>query len=135
MKQLAKPFTPEFGASLSQEEENYNQWYADIQSSGVEFIEGFVVPSVNTISIVFSSDIYIGAEVSLIKYRSNLDNQQQTSEQVLARGIVARPFYEGEDQESQEFNDTLPSVSFNLPSVIEPSNSDSTSEDNHIVLG
>ncbi|WP_259556068.1 hypothetical protein [Vibrio harveyi] len=80
VKQLAKPFTQEFGASLSQEEENYNQWYARIQSSGVEFIEGFVVPSVNTISIVFSSDIYIGAEVSLIKYRSHLDNQQQTSE-------------------------------------------------------
>ncbi|ELK5320399.1 OmpA family protein [Vibrio vulnificus] len=133
--QLAKPFTQELGASLSQEEENYNQWYADIQSSGVKFIEGFVVPSVNTISIVFSSDIYIGAEVSLIKYRTTLDNQQQTPEQVLARGIVVRPFYVDEDQESQEFNDTLPSVSFNLPSVIEPSNSDSTSEDNHIVLG
>ncbi|MFH4828268.1 OmpA family protein [Vibrio diabolicus] len=135
VNQLAKPYNQEFGELLSQEEENYNQWYADIQSSGVEFIEGFVVPSVNTISIVFSSDIYIGAEVSLIKYRTTLDNQQQTPEQVLARGIVVRPFYVDEDQESQEFNDTLPSVSFNLPSVIEPSNSDSTSKDNHIVLG
>ncbi len=84
---------------------------------------------------MFSSDIYIGAEVSLIKYRSHLDNQQQTSEQVLARGIVVRPSYEDEDPESRESKNTLPSVSFNLPSVIAPSNSGSSTEDNHIVLG
>jgi hypothetical protein len=53
----------------------------------------------------------------------------------LERGVVSQPFYDDEDQESQEFNDTLPSVSFNLPSVIEPANSESTSEDDHIVLG
>ncbi len=135
VKQLAKPFTQEFGESLSQEEENYNQWYADIQLSDVEFIEGFVVPSVNTISIVFSSDIYIGAEVSLIKYCSTLGNQQETSEVVLERGVVSQPSYNDENRESQAYKNTLPSVVFNLPSVIEPSSSGSSTEDNHIVLG
>ncbi|EHV5550824.1 OmpA family protein [Vibrio vulnificus] len=135
VKQLAKPYTQEFGVLLSQEEENYNQWYAEIQSSGVEFIEGFVVPSVNTISIVFSSDIYIGAEVSLIKYCSTLGDQQETSEVVLERGIVSQPSYNDENRESQAYKNTMPSVVFNLPSVIEPSNSGSSTEDNHIVLG
>ncbi|WP_259556067.1 hypothetical protein [Vibrio harveyi] len=46
-----------------------------------------------------------------------------------------RPSYEDEDPESRESKNTLPSVSFNLPSVIAPSNSGSSTEDNHIVLG
>ncbi|MEZ8103282.1 hypothetical protein [Vibrio bivalvicida] len=113
VKQLAKPYTHEHGQSLTQEEENYNQWYADILSSGVEFIEGFVVPSANTISIVFSSDIYIGAEVSLVKYRSTLGNQQETSEIVLERGIVRQPTFDDENRGSQAYKNTLPSVTIN----------------------
>ncbi|WP_286303299.1 OmpA family protein [Vibrio apostichopi] len=135
VKQLAKPYTQEHGQLLTQEEESYNQWYADILSSGVEFIEGFVVPSVNTISIVFSSDIYIGAEVSLVKYRSTLSNQQETSEIVLERGVVRQPTFDDENRESQAYKNTLPSVTINLPSVVEPAKSESSTEDNHIVLG
>ncbi|NVD06223.1 OmpA family protein [Vibrio sp. JPW-9-11-11] len=134
VKQLAKPYTHEHGQSLTQEEENYNQWYAAILSSDVEFIEGFVVPSVNTISIVFSSDIYIGAEVSLVKYRSTLGSQQETSEIVLERGIVRQPTFDDENRGSQAYKNTLPSVTINLPSVIKPAKSVSSTEDNHIVL-
>ncbi|TOM79810.1 hypothetical protein, partial [Vibrio parahaemolyticus] len=101
------------------------QWYADIQSSDVEFIEGFVVPAVNTISIVFSSDIYVGAEVSLLKYADTLSDTQQEAEVVIARDIVKLPFYVGEDRSSEDFNNTLPSVTFNLPSVVDKSMVDS----------
>ena len=135
VKQLARPYDDEHGQWLTQEEKNYNQWYADIQSSGVEFIEGFVVPTVNTISIVFSSDVYVGAEVSLLKYADTLSDTQQETEVVIARDIVRLPFYVGEDRSSEDFNNTLPSVTFNLPSVIDKSMVDSLNDEQEFVVG
>ncbi|MCV5232198.1 hypothetical protein OFC56_34090, partial [Escherichia coli] len=60
---------------------------------------------------------------------------QQEAEVVIARDIVKLPFYVGEDRSSEDFNNTLPSVTFNLPSVVDKSMVVSLNDEQEFVVG
>ncbi|MGL6314503.1 OmpA family protein [Vibrio sp. WXL103] len=110
INQLAKPYKEKPGEPLSDEQLDYNDWHNSLTSDGIEEIEGFIIPSISSIGVVFSSDLYIGAEVTLIK--------PGKVDQELAKGTVVRPNpFAIEDEESRL---TQPSVVFNLdPSSVE----------------
>ena len=119
VSQLAPLYEAEFGQELSDSEKDYNEWHEKITQSGQQYIKGFAVPSVNTVSVVFSSDMYIGAQVSLIKYQVDLNDKQQSPELVLASGMVTQPFHKKEDKNSESYVGTLPSATMHLPTAFD----------------
>ncbi|WP_237359117.1 OmpA family protein [Vibrio azureus] len=63
--------------------------------------------------------MYIGAQVSLIKYQVDFNDKQQSPELVLARGMVTQPFHDKEDRNSESYVGTLPSATMHLPTAFD----------------
>ncbi|MUI54475.1 OmpA family protein [Aliivibrio fischeri] len=73
IEQLAKPFEPSSNGELSQEQKEYNQWHEEISKKG-ESLKGFLLPSQAICSVVFSSDVYTNARVTISRFIRE-DNQ------------------------------------------------------------
>ncbi|MGF1805913.1 OmpA family protein, partial [Aliivibrio sifiae] len=73
IEQLAKPFEPSLNGALSQEQKEYNQWYEEVSKKG-ESLKGFLLPSQAICSVVFSSDVYTNARVTISRFIRE-DNQ------------------------------------------------------------
>ncbi|MGL6258106.1 OmpA family protein [Vibrio sp. WXL210] len=116
--QLAPAYEAKHGSALTREQVKYNDWLAGVKASN-KVLKGIIAPSIHAISVVFSSDTYVGAEVSLVKPVDTLSSSDQSKEQVLARAFVEKPEFVGEEYESDLYQATLPSVVFNLPPVLE----------------
>lgn len=67
IEQLAKPFEPSSNGALSQEQKEYNQWHEEISKKG-ESLKGFLLPSQAICSVVFSSDVYTNARVTISRF-------------------------------------------------------------------
>lgn len=73
VEQLAKPFEPSLNGALSQEQKEYNQWHEDVSKKG-KSLKGFLLPSQAICSVVFSSDVYTNARVTISRFLRE-DNQ------------------------------------------------------------
>lgn len=67
LEQLAKPFEKDVNGELTREKENYNTWLTEVKEKG-EPLNGFILPVVSTVAVVFSNKDYVNAEVSLHSY-------------------------------------------------------------------
>ncbi|MUK79119.1 OmpA family protein [Aliivibrio fischeri] len=114
--QLAEPYK-EFDKPLTDEQNDYNAWYDKIIASEVTEIQGIITPVFHSLGVVFSSDLYVGAEVSLIKVKPKQDNSGET-EDVLATSFITKP--NPNQEKTDEAKATLPSAVFNFdPTVID----------------
>lgn len=73
IEQLAKPFESSLKGSLSQDQKEYNQWHEYVSKKG-ESLKGFLLPSQAICSVVFSSDVYTNARVTISRFIRE-DNQ------------------------------------------------------------
>ncbi|GAL14796.1 hypothetical protein JCM19233_5808 [Vibrio astriarenae] len=85
--QLAPAYEAKHGNALTREQVKYNDWLAGVKTSN-KVLKGIIAPSIHAISVVFSSDTYVGAEVSLVKPVDTLTSSDQSKEQVLARASL-----------------------------------------------
>lgn len=114
--QLAEPYK-EFDKPLTDEQNDYNAWYDKIIASEVTEIQGIITPVFHSLGVVFSSDLYVGAEVSLIKVKPKQDNSGET-EDVLATSFITKP--NPNQEKTDEAKATLPSAVFNFdPTLID----------------
>lgn len=113
VSQLAEPYkTP-----LTDEQNDYKAWYDKIKASKVKVIQGIITPVFHSVGVVFSSDLYVGAEVSLIQVKSKQDNSGE-AEDVLATSFITKP--NPNQEKTDEAKATLPSVVFNFdPTLID----------------
>ncbi|GGK47158.1 hypothetical protein GCM10007987_33010 [Aliivibrio fischeri] len=89
VSQLAEPYKG-LDKPLTDEQNDYNAWYNKIIASEVTEIQGIITPVFHSLGVVFSSDLYVGAEISLIKVKPKQDNSGE-SEDVLATSFVTKP--------------------------------------------
>ncbi|WP_026469793.1 OmpA family protein [Aliivibrio logei] len=115
VEQLAKPYKQEPDKPLTDEQNDYNDWYENIKKSKVTEIQGIITPVFHSIGVVFSSDLYVGAEVSLIQVKSKQDSSGD-AEDVLATSFVTKeaPKKEQTQEEQEDLKKILPSVVFNF---------------------
>lgn len=73
IEQLAKPYESSLNGSLSQEQKEYNQWHEEVSKKGGS-LKGFLLPSQAICSVVFSSDVYTNARVTISRFIRE-DNQ------------------------------------------------------------
>ncbi len=113
VSQLAEPYKK----PLTDEQNDYNAWYDKIKASKVTKIQGIITPVFHSIGVVFSSDLYVGAEVSLIQVKSKQDASGE-AEDVLATSFITKP--NPNQEKTDEAKATLPSVVFNFdPTLID----------------
>ncbi|OCH62496.1 hypothetical protein A6D98_05700 [Aliivibrio fischeri] len=116
VEQLAERYK-EFDKPLTDEQNDYNAWYDKIKASDVKEIQGIIAPVYHSLGVVFSSDLYVGAEVSLIQVKSKQDNSGEV-EDVLATSFITKP--NPNQEKTDEAKATLPSVVFNFdPTLID----------------
>ncbi|OCH13760.1 hypothetical protein A6E05_05485 [Aliivibrio sp. 1S165] len=116
VSQLAEPYK-DFDKPLTDEQNDYNAWYNKIIASEVTEIQGIITPVFHSLGVVFSSDLYVGAEVSLIQVKSKQDNSGE-AEDVLATSFITKP--NPNQEKTDEAKATLPSVVFNFdPTLID----------------
>ncbi|OCH25993.1 OmpA family protein [Aliivibrio sp. 1S128] len=116
VSQLAEPYKK----PLTDEQNDYNAWYDKIKASKVTKIQGIITPVVHSIGVVFSSDLYVGAEVSLIQVKSKQDNSGEV-EKVLATSFVTKPDpSDDKTNNPEDYKKITPSVVFNFdPTLID----------------
>lgn len=113
VSQLAEPYKK----PLTDEQNDYKAWYDKIKASKVKVIQGIITPVFHSVGVVFSSDLYVGAEVSLIQVKSKQDNSGE-AEDVLATSFITKP--NPNQEKTDEAKATLPSVVFNFdPTLID----------------
>ncbi|OCH40722.1 OmpA family protein [Aliivibrio fischeri] len=120
VEQLAEPYKG-FDKPLTDEQNDYNTWYDKIKASGVTEIQGIITPAFHSVGVVFSSDLYVGAEVSLIQVKSKQDSSGK-AEKVLATSFVTKeaPKKEQTQEEQEDLKKILPSAVFNFdPTLID----------------
>ncbi|OCH37028.1 OmpA family protein [Aliivibrio fischeri] len=120
VSQLAEPYEKEPGKPLTDQQNDYNAWYDKIIASEVKEIQGIITPVFHSLGVVFSSDLYVGSEVSLIKVKSKQDNSGEV-EKVLATSFVTKPD-PSDDKTSnpEDYKKITPSVVFNFdPKLID----------------
>ena len=116
VSQLAEPYK-DFDKPLTDEQNDYNAWYNKIIASEVTEIQGIITPVFHSLGVVFSSDLYVGAEVSLIQVKPKQDNSGE-AEDVLATSFITKP--NPNQEKTDEAKATLPSVVFNFdPTLID----------------
>ncbi|TDM51543.1 OmpA family protein [Aliivibrio fischeri] len=121
VSQLAEPYKNESDKPLTDEQNDYNDWYDKIIASEVKEIQGIITPVYHSLGIVFSSDLYVGAEVSLIQVKSKQDSSGEV-EKVLATSFVTKeaPKKTQTQEEQEDLKKILPSVVFNFdPKLID----------------
>ncbi|PQJ84372.1 OmpA family protein [Aliivibrio sifiae] len=120
VSQLAEPYEKEPGKPLTDQQNDYNAWYDKIIASEVKEIQGIITPAFHSIGVVFSSDLYVGAEVSLIQVKSKQDNSGE-SEDVLATSFVTKPDpSDDKTNNPEDYKKITPSVVFNFdPKLID----------------
>ncbi|MUJ23883.1 OmpA family protein [Aliivibrio fischeri] len=117
VEQLAEPYKKESDKPLTDEQNDYNDWYEKIKKSKVTEIQGIIAPVYHSLGVVFSSDLYVGAEVSLIQVKSKQDSSGE-AEDVLATSFITKP--NPNQEKTDEAKATLPSVVFNFdPTLID----------------
>lgn len=115
--QLAEPYKKESDKPLTDEQSDYNDWYESIKKSKVTEVQGIITPAFHSVGVVFSSDLYVGAEVSLIQVKSKQDASGE-AEDVLATSFITKP--NPNQEKTDEAKATLPSVVFNFdPTLID----------------
>ncbi|MUK50046.1 OmpA family protein [Aliivibrio fischeri] len=116
VSQLAEPYKK----PLTDEQNDYNAWYDKIKASKVTKIQGIITPVFHSIGVVFSSDLYVGAEVSLIQVKSKQDNSGEV-EKVLATSFVIKPDpSDDKTNNPEDYKKITPSVVFNFdPTLID----------------
>lgn len=116
VNQLAEPYKK----PLTDEQNDYNAWYDKIKASKVTKIQGIITPVFHSIGVVFSSDLYVGAEVSLIQVKSKQDNSGEV-EKVLATSFVTKPDpSDDKTNNPEDYKKITPSVVFNFdPTLID----------------
>ncbi len=113
VSQLAEPYKK----PLTDEQNDYKAWYDKIKASKVKVIQGIITPVFHSVGVVFSSDLYVGAEVSLIQVKPKQDNSGE-AEDVLATSFITKP--NPNQEKTDEAKATLPSVVFNFdPTLID----------------
>ncbi|MBB1314174.1 OmpA family protein [Aliivibrio sp. SR45-2] len=113
VSQLAEPYKK----PLTDEQNDYKAWYNKIIASEVTEIQGIITPVFHSLGVVFSSDLYVGAEVSLIQVKPKQDNSGE-AEDVLATSFITKP--NPNQEKTDEAKATLPSVVFNFdPTLID----------------
>ncbi len=120
VEQLAEPYKG-FDKPLTDEQNDYKVWYEKIIKSGVTEIQGIITPVFHSLGVVFSSDLYVGAEVSLIQVKSKQDSSGE-AEKVLATSFVTKeaPKKEQTQEEQEDLKKILPSAVFNFnPTLID----------------
>lgn len=115
VSQLAEPYKKESDKPLTDEQSDYNDWYESIKKSKVTEIQGIITPAFHSVGVVFSSDLYVGAEVSLIQVKSKQDASGE-AEDVLATSFITKP--NPNQEKTDEAKATLPSVVFNFDSTL-----------------
>ena len=116
VSQLAEPYKG-VDKPLTDEQNDYKVWYEKIIKSGVTEIQGIITPVFHSLGVVFSSDLYVGAEVSLIQVKPKQDNSGE-AEDVLATSFITKP--NPNQEKTDEAKATLPSVVFNFdPTLID----------------
>ncbi|MFA1560506.1 OmpA family protein [Aliivibrio fischeri] len=121
VSQLAEPYKNESDKPLTDEQNDYNDWYDKIIVSEVKEIQGIITPVYHSLGIVFSNDLYVGAEVSLIQVKSKQDSSGEV-EKVLATSFVTKeaPKKTQTQEEQEDLKKILPSVVFNFdPKLID----------------
>ncbi|WP_375320731.1 OmpA family protein [Aliivibrio logei] len=116
VSQLAEPYKK----PLTDEQNDYNAWYEKIIKSGVTEIQGIITPVFHSVGVVFSSDLYVGAEVSLIQVKSKQDSSGK-AEKVLATSFVTKPDpSDDKTNNPDDYKKITPSVVFNFdPTLID----------------
>ncbi len=116
VSQLAEPYKK----PLTDEQNDYNAWYNKIIASEVTDIQGIITPVFHSIGVVFSSDLYVGAEVSLIQVKSKQDNSGEV-EKVLATSFITKPDpSDDKTNNPEDYKKITPSVVFNFdPKLID----------------
>ncbi|MGR6837622.1 OmpA family protein [Aliivibrio wodanis] len=116
VSQLAEPYKK----PLTDEQNDYKAWYDKIIASGVEEIQGIITPVFHSVGVVFSSDLYVGAEVSLIKVKSKQDNSGEV-EKILATSFITKPDpSDDKTNNPEDYKKITPSVVFNFdPKLID----------------
>jgi len=119
VSQLAERYK-DFDKPLTDEQNDYNDWYDKIKASGVTKIQGIITPVFHSVGVVFSSDLYVGAEVSLIQVKSKQDSSGK-AEKVLATSFVAKPDpSDDKTNNPEDYKKITPSVVFNFdPTLID----------------
>ncbi|WP_063669197.1 OmpA family protein [Aliivibrio fischeri] len=119
VEQLAEPYK-EFDKPLTDEQNDYNAWYDKIKASDVTEIQGIITPAFHSVGVVFSSDLYVGAEVSLIQVKSKQDGSGK-AEDVLATSFVTKPDpSDDKTNNPEDYKKITPSVVFNFdPKLID----------------
>ncbi|WP_242504827.1 OmpA family protein, partial [Aliivibrio finisterrensis] len=119
VEQLAEPYKKE-SDKLTDEENDYKAWYDKIIASGVEEIQGIITPVFHSVGVVFSSDLYVGAEVSFIQVKSKQDSSGE-AEKVLATSFVTKPDpSDDKTNNPEDYKKITPSVVFNFdPTLID----------------
>lgn len=121
VSQLAEPYKNESDKPLTDEQNDYNYWYDKIIASEVTEIQGIITPVYHSLGVVFSSDLYVGAEVSLIQVKSKQDSSGE-AEKVLATSFVTKenPKKAQTQEEQEDLKKILPSAVFNFdPKLID----------------
>lgn len=116
VSQLAEPYKK----PLTDEQNDYKAWYDKIIASGVEEIQGIITPVFHSVGVVFSSDLYVGAEVSLIQVKSKQDNSGEV-EKILATSFITKPDpSDDKTNNPEDYKKITPSVVFNFdPKLID----------------
>ncbi len=119
VSQLAERYK-DFDKPLTDEQNDYNDWYDKIKASGVTKIQGIITPVFHSVGAVFSSDLYVGAEVSLIQVKSKQDSSGK-AEKVLATSFVTKPDpSDDKTNNPEDYKKITPSVVFNFdPTLID----------------
>ncbi|MGF1739937.1 OmpA family protein [Vibrio profundum] len=138
LSQLAPAFAATTGEQLTDEQQSYNDWLAARHAESKHLPEpgiiyGIVIPAVQALGVVFSSDLYIGAEVSLVKPVSSLDASANEKEIVLAVSEVTKPYLESDTDRKSE-KGINPSAMFVLPSYIDHNGKNIAIEDGYYLL-
>ncbi|CED57430.1 outer membrane protein, OmpA family [Aliivibrio wodanis] len=120
VSQLAELYEKEPGKQLTDEQNDYNAWYDKIIASEVTEIQGIITPVFHSLGVVFSSDLYVGAEVSLVQVKAAQDSSGE-AEKVLATSFVVKADPVGDQVKNPEdYKKILPSVVFNFdPKLID----------------
>ncbi|MUK45131.1 OmpA family protein [Aliivibrio fischeri] len=121
VSQLAEPYKNESDKPLTDEQNDYNDWYDKIIASEVTEIQGIITPVYHSLGVVFSSDLYVGAEVSLIQVKLKQDSSGEV-EKVLATSFVTKeaPKKTQTQEEQEDLKKILPSAVFNFdPKLID----------------